>query len=899
MKNKILNLVFAAALIFSTATLFGACNEKPQIIIQTENETLSFVDSQTVEFVYGEKMFWQGGKDLKVYYNDQLFENTNSKDYQILNAGTYTLEFNNFSVTIIVNKAQQQITNISNLSKVYDGRPVDNPTFEKLGTPIKDCDVVFEYKKFGASDETYTNISPTDVGEYTVRITLSEEENYKGIAVKRNFVITKSEVDFSEIEIPTLSGIYSPLKTLADYPLPEGFLWVNSTQVPSLENTLGYDAIYSKGENFESINLKIKIELVKSEVALKITSTSDELNHKFGEAFKIPTWSASLENSDVKSLIEDYVFVLYSSDNISFDSTTPQNCGTYYAKIMLLENPYFEISESESLEFMIEKLEQTLSITKDLSKDFDGTPVKFSKENISCLNFENTQIEIKYFSGEQELLTPPTNAGTYKVEVVAKENENYLGAKAWREFSINKISASLSPEFESLNEKYLITYGSKLSEIKAEFLSENWNFAEDRIITNNVKETGTIKDFYFDADPTNYTRFYGEFNFEVVPASLSLQAKNLSLESEYNGSNYFIDLKNVFNVENPSLDLPFTFSTNSNIPFALNMDNRFSVNSSFTIFEGKELKLFEIFENSPKKIIKVNFNLTSQNFVLSEENKELIFEVTQILAKPNIVTTPSASSIKSGQSLSESIISGGEIQCLMFEDNVLSNKEVLGEWTFEDETLILAETGSVNITFTPNDTNIEPVKTTVMVEVVKEAYDKHNITTFEEFKLAIQNGESEIVVTASFDISENITLMNNLTINLQNATLTLNSEISISDNANLTLIGENNISKFINNEGIIIVNGTLTNCLANLCFVNNGNLEIKGEMQNYSIIENSMGQIYVFVDNWYFNGEKVGGLIYEGDVTLYYIDSAYAGIEGSEVVCQWYNINKFCTQTLK
>ena len=71
--------------------------------------------------------------------------------------------------------------------------------YEITYTTEGDGTVTVEYKVRGASDETYTTEKPTNVGEYTARVTLADGTNYLG---------TSATVDF-EIEQFVLAGLDS------------------------------------------------------------------------------------------------------------------------------------------------------------------------------------------------------------------------------------------------------------------------------------------------------------------------------------------------------------------------------------------------------------------------------------------------------------------------------------------------------------------------------------------------------------------------------------------------------------------------------------------------------------------------------------------------------------------
>ncbi len=90
--------------------------------------------------------------------------------------------------TVMVEKAEGRIENIRDISKAYDGVKVDAPTFQKLGTG----DTTIEYKVRGAQDSTYTTTAPTNVGEYTVRITVAGDSKYNATSATADFAIYKA-----------------------------------------------------------------------------------------------------------------------------------------------------------------------------------------------------------------------------------------------------------------------------------------------------------------------------------------------------------------------------------------------------------------------------------------------------------------------------------------------------------------------------------------------------------------------------------------------------------------------------------------------------------------------------------------------------------------------------------
>lgn len=106
-----------------------------------------------------------------------------------------------------------------------------------------------------------------DAGTYTV--TASDDS---GNYILNNSVITVviAKADYVDITHKSLSGVYDPNKTLKGFTLENGFRWKDSTEKPVCGKP-EYDAIYNgDSANYNDFELKIKINLQKAQVALKV-----------------------------------------------------------------------------------------------------------------------------------------------------------------------------------------------------------------------------------------------------------------------------------------------------------------------------------------------------------------------------------------------------------------------------------------------------------------------------------------------------------------------------------------------------------------------------------------------------------------------------------------------------
>ena len=89
-------------------------------------------------------------------------------------------------VTVTVDKITGTVTNISDISKIYDGIAISDPTYTATGTGS----ATIIYKVKDADDITYTTARPLNVGNYTVRVSVAEDDNYTAASATKDFAIT-------------------------------------------------------------------------------------------------------------------------------------------------------------------------------------------------------------------------------------------------------------------------------------------------------------------------------------------------------------------------------------------------------------------------------------------------------------------------------------------------------------------------------------------------------------------------------------------------------------------------------------------------------------------------------------------------------------------------------------
>lgn len=124
---------------------------------------------------------WQNGSIIPDTEGEQtyaaIFTPSDTNNYNIAEE----------QITVLVKqRVSGAVTDISDISRIYDNKAVSAPTYVSLSTG----EAVIEYKEKDADDSTYTTTAPNTVGEYTVRVTVAADADYEEASATRDFSIT-------------------------------------------------------------------------------------------------------------------------------------------------------------------------------------------------------------------------------------------------------------------------------------------------------------------------------------------------------------------------------------------------------------------------------------------------------------------------------------------------------------------------------------------------------------------------------------------------------------------------------------------------------------------------------------------------------------------------------------
>lgn len=213
-------------------------------------------------------------------------------------AGTYScycqvscdgVSMNSNTVTVKVNQATGSVTINDNPGKPYDGQPAALTTDGYSVTG--DGTVTVEYTKQGKN--SYSPIAPTDAGSYTVRVTMSENQNYKGASATKDFTISKATDNAWQTEPSVTNFTYgdtvtNPVTYEAKYGngnvvvtyKKQGTEGTSSTTVPTEAGT--YDVTVSLAETASYPGLPdVSLTLTIAKAASSVTTPPKDAQSRY------------------------------------------------------------------------------------------------------------------------------------------------------------------------------------------------------------------------------------------------------------------------------------------------------------------------------------------------------------------------------------------------------------------------------------------------------------------------------------------------------------------------------------------------------------------------------------------------------------------------------------------
>jgi len=299
-------------------------------------------------------------------------------------------------------------------------------------------EVTYQYKVKDADDETYTDERPDTVGDFTVKATVAETDNYNGAEATADFTLVMGEID---PEIILENWVYgdepnSPVINEGGNPgngdVAYTYAFKNSDAYseikPVLPGNYTVKAVIAETDNYYG-------KTVYKDFVIKdgaFTPTVTITGWAYGEDANAPEISGNVSGGEVK-----FTYAPKGSD--AFSATVPTAAGDYVVKATVAATDNYEAVEATA-EFTIAKADITPTVT--LAGWTYGEDANAPE---TTGNAGEGEVAYTYaVKGSDEFTADvPVNAGEFTVKATVAETANYNGGEATADFTIAK--ADITP----------------------------------------------------------------------------------------------------------------------------------------------------------------------------------------------------------------------------------------------------------------------------------------------------------------------------------------------------------------------------------------------------------------------------------------------------------------------
>ena len=343
-------------------------------------------------------------------------------------------------IKLNVKRAQGSLTDISDISKTYDGDEVTEPTFTTTNTTgTENANVTFEYKVKGADDSTYTEAKPVKAGAYVVKVTVAADGNYEEVSGTAEFIIRKANIvasatDYNGVYDGTVHGITVNVTGIVDdYSISYGVMAdgeITYEEAPVTYKDAGTYTVYYRisSANYNDTTESAKIIIEPKTIGI---SWSDNTIVYDGCIHTPKAEATGLVSGDVCDITV---------------TGGQKNAGTdYVATATAVSNPNYKLPEAVTKEYEICPADITVK-AMDASKHIGKTDPVFTYSIT-----EGTLVEGDTLSGITLLRETGELSGKYTIAATAQSGSNpnynitFTQGKFTIEDHIAAVDATVAP----------------------------------------------------------------------------------------------------------------------------------------------------------------------------------------------------------------------------------------------------------------------------------------------------------------------------------------------------------------------------------------------------------------------------------------------------------------------
>lgn len=213
---------------------------------------------------------------------------------------------------------------------------------------------------------SYKEGLPTNAGHWYIKVSVADSELYQGLSEIVTVDIHKALPTYT---IPTaLHAAYGD--SLKDIALPKGFVWEQPSQMITDIGTLTFHASYIPDDTINYQTIK--------QIPIEISSAKGQ-NQLVSMDLSAFVWGNDLSKFNVKTKFGKPRLRFSKDPNGIFTTRLPDSIGTWYVKVSVKGNAYYDAYTSESFTFEVTARKLTekdvtihLSSLQDLKIQFQG-----------------------------------------------------------------------------------------------------------------------------------------------------------------------------------------------------------------------------------------------------------------------------------------------------------------------------------------------------------------------------------------------------------------------------------------------------------------------------------------------------------------------------------------------
>ena len=382
--------------------------------------------------------------------------------------------------------------------------------------------VAYTYKKVSDDDTHYTSDVPTAVGEYDIKATISETDNYQGgIAVNTFSIVKRSITPAPAVTIegwtygeqshdPVVTGVPEGATTKIQYKLKDGGDSSYGNKVPT--DAGEYTVRVKISETQEYLGTTVTADFVIQRGAITPTVTIE------GWTYGSDPKSAIVSGNSGKGAIT-LEYKVKGADDSTYTSIVPTDAGDYVVKATVAESTNYNMGTATA-DFSILKASVTVT-ANDISKVYGSSDPKLTA-TITGLVAGDPESTIPYTLSREA----GESVDTYAISVVSESTANYSVSTVSGTFTINKAPVTVTANDISK------VYGSSDPQLTATISGLVAGDPESTIPYSLTRESGEDADTYVisvTAESTsNYAVSIVSGTFTIDKAPVTVTAKDVS-----------------------------------------------------------------------------------------------------------------------------------------------------------------------------------------------------------------------------------------------------------------------------------------------------------------------------------------------------------------------------------